>query len=105
MRTASPTTNGARLRVAVNVDVDPRDHDELLRKAESYATWGVDGFSPDGGQGALDGPRPRDGLGPGAGGGAAQAGRGPVLTEAFTLSRVLTARRPATAGADSRSVP
>ena len=41
MRTASPTTNGARLRVAVNVDVDPRDHDELLRKAESYATWGV----------------------------------------------------------------
>jgi putative protease len=36
--------HGARLRVALNVDVDPRDHDELLRKAESYATWGVDGF-------------------------------------------------------------
>jgi len=36
--------HGARLRVALNVDVDPRDHDELLRKAEGYATWGVDGF-------------------------------------------------------------
>ena len=36
--------HGARLRVALNVDVDPRDHDALLRKAESYATWGVDGF-------------------------------------------------------------
>jgi U32 family peptidase len=35
---------GARLRIALNVDVDPRDHDALLRKAESYATWGVDGF-------------------------------------------------------------
>jgi hypothetical protein len=30
--------HGARLRVALNVDVDPRDHDVLLRKAEGYAT-------------------------------------------------------------------
>ena len=36
--------HGARLRVALNVDVDPRDHDALLGKAEDYATWGVDGF-------------------------------------------------------------
>src|SRR5262245_53979313 len=36
--------HGARLRIALNVDVDPRDHDELLRKAERYATWAVDGF-------------------------------------------------------------
>ena len=36
--------HGARVRIALNVDVDPRDHDELLRKAEGYATWGVDGF-------------------------------------------------------------
>jgi putative protease len=26
------------------VDIDPKDHDELLRKAERYATWGVDGY-------------------------------------------------------------
>jgi U32 family peptidase len=36
--------HGARLRIALNVDIDPRDHDELSRKAEGYATWGVDGF-------------------------------------------------------------
>ncbi len=36
--------HGARLRVAFNVDIDPHDHDELLRKAERYATWQVDGF-------------------------------------------------------------
>jgi putative protease len=36
--------HGARLRVAFNVDIDPRDHDALLRKAERYATRGVDGF-------------------------------------------------------------
>jgi putative protease len=35
---------GARLRVALNVDIDPADHDELLRRAERYARWGVDGF-------------------------------------------------------------
>jgi putative protease len=33
---------GARLRVALNVDVDPADHDALMRKAEAYA--GADGF-------------------------------------------------------------
>ena len=36
--------HGARLRVALNVDVAPRDHDALLRKAEDFAAWGVDGF-------------------------------------------------------------
>jgi putative protease len=36
--------HGARLRIALNVDIDPKDHDELLRKAERYATWGVDGY-------------------------------------------------------------
>jgi putative protease len=36
--------HGARLRVALNVDIDPHDHDRLLRRAERYATWGVDGF-------------------------------------------------------------
>ena len=35
---------GARLRIALNVDIDLKDHDELLRKAERYATWGVDGY-------------------------------------------------------------
>lgn len=35
---------GARLRVALNVDVDPRDHDALLRRAEAYARAGADGF-------------------------------------------------------------
>jgi U32 family peptidase len=41
---------GARLRVALNTDIDPADHAELMRKAERYATAGVDGFimkSPD----------------------------------------------------------
>src|SRR5262245_6405855 len=37
--------HGARLRVALNVDIEPRDHDELLRKDEGYAQCGVDGFS------------------------------------------------------------
>jgi putative protease len=36
--------HGVRLRVALNVDVDPRDHAELLRKVEQYAEWGADGF-------------------------------------------------------------
>ncbi len=36
--------HGVRVRVALNVDIDPRDHDELLRRAERYATWAVDGF-------------------------------------------------------------
>lgn len=35
---------GARLRVALNTDIDPADHGELMRKAEGYAAAGVDGF-------------------------------------------------------------
>jgi putative protease len=35
---------GARLRVALNTDVDPADHDALMRKVEAYAAAGVDGF-------------------------------------------------------------
>jgi putative protease len=36
--------HGVRVRVALNVDIDPRDHDALLRKVDRYAAWGVDGF-------------------------------------------------------------
>ncbi len=36
--------HGARLRVALNVDIDPADHAELMRKVERYAAAGVDGF-------------------------------------------------------------
>lgn len=42
--------HGARLRVALNTDIDPADHGALMQKAERYATAGVDGFimkSPD----------------------------------------------------------
>jgi putative protease len=42
--------HGARLRVALNTDIDPADHGALMRKAERYAAAGVDGFimkSPD----------------------------------------------------------
>jgi len=42
--------SGARLRVALNTDIDPTDHGELMRKVERYAAAGVDGFimkSPD----------------------------------------------------------
>ena len=35
---------GARLRVALNTDIDPADHAELMRKVEAYARSGVDGF-------------------------------------------------------------
>ena len=35
---------GARLRVALNTDIDPADHAELMRKVERYAAAGVDGF-------------------------------------------------------------
>jgi U32 family peptidase len=35
---------GARLRVALNTDVDPADHDALMQKVEAYAARGVDGF-------------------------------------------------------------
>ncbi len=36
--------HGARLRVALNTDIDPADHAELMRKVERYAAAGVDGF-------------------------------------------------------------
>lgn len=36
--------HGARLRVALNTDIDPADHPALLRKAEAYAARGADGF-------------------------------------------------------------
>jgi putative protease len=36
--------HGARLRVALNTDIDPADHDALMRKAEAYAGRGADGF-------------------------------------------------------------
>jgi len=41
---------GARLRVALNTDIDPADHGELMRKVERFAAAGIDGFimkSPD----------------------------------------------------------
>jgi len=36
--------HGAKLRVALNVDIDTADHAEMLRKVEAYARAGVDGF-------------------------------------------------------------
>lgn len=36
--------HGSRLRVALNVDIDPVDHSALMRKVEAYASRGVDGF-------------------------------------------------------------
>ena len=33
-----------RLRAALNIDIEPGDHDAMLRKVERYATAGVDGF-------------------------------------------------------------
>lgn len=35
---------GAKLRVALNADIEETDHADMLRKVESYAAWGVDGF-------------------------------------------------------------
>ncbi len=35
---------GARLRVALNTDIDPADHGDLMRKVERYAAAGIDGF-------------------------------------------------------------
>ncbi|MBI3457822.1 MAG: U32 family peptidase [Candidatus Rokubacteria bacterium] len=35
---------GAKLRVALNADIEGRDHAEMMRKVEAYAQWGVDGF-------------------------------------------------------------
>ena len=35
---------GAKLRVALNADIEEDSHAEMLRKVEAYARWGVDGF-------------------------------------------------------------
>jgi U32 family peptidase len=35
---------GSKLRVALNADIDEKDHAEMMRKVEAYATGGVDGF-------------------------------------------------------------
>jgi len=35
---------GAKLRVALNTDIESADHPEMLRKVEAYGSWGVDGF-------------------------------------------------------------
>ncbi|MBI2461098.1 MAG: U32 family peptidase [Candidatus Rokubacteria bacterium] len=35
---------GARLRVALNADIEEADHAEMMRKVEAYACRGVDGF-------------------------------------------------------------
>jgi putative protease len=36
--------NGTKVRVALNADIEPADHSEMLRKVETYAAWGVDGL-------------------------------------------------------------
>lgn len=36
--------NGVKLRVALNADIEPSDHPQMLRKVEAYASWGVDGL-------------------------------------------------------------
>jgi U32 family peptidase len=36
--------HGAKLRVALNADLEPDSHDDMLRKLENYAAWGVDGL-------------------------------------------------------------
>jgi putative protease len=36
--------NGAKLRVALNADIELADHSQMLRKVDGYAAWGVDGF-------------------------------------------------------------
>ena len=35
---------GAKLRVALNADIEHADHAGMMRKVEAYARWGVDGF-------------------------------------------------------------
>lgn len=35
---------GAKLRVALNADIENADHGEMMRRVEAYARWGVDGF-------------------------------------------------------------
>src|SRR6266536_1536043 len=37
--------NGAKLRVALNADIELDDHSQMLRKVDAYAAWGVYGFS------------------------------------------------------------
>jgi putative protease len=36
--------HGAKLRVALNADIEGEAHADMLRKVEVYARWGVDGF-------------------------------------------------------------
>jgi putative protease len=36
--------HGVRLRAALNIDIEPGEHDAMLRKVERYARAGVDGF-------------------------------------------------------------
>jgi len=36
--------SGAKLRVALNADIELADHSQMLRKVDAYAAWGVDGF-------------------------------------------------------------
>lgn len=36
--------HGAKLRVALNCDIEPESHDDMLRKLDTYAAWGVDGL-------------------------------------------------------------
>lgn len=36
--------HGAKLRVALNADLEPDSYDDMLRKLEDYAAWGVDGL-------------------------------------------------------------
>lgn len=35
---------GAKIRVALNADIELDDHPDMMRKVEAYAGWGVDGF-------------------------------------------------------------
>jgi putative protease len=35
---------GAKLRVALNADIEDDSHADMLRKVEAYVDWGVDGF-------------------------------------------------------------
>jgi U32 family peptidase len=35
---------GAKLRVALNADIEDGDHPDMMRKVDAYAAWGADGF-------------------------------------------------------------
>jgi len=35
---------GAKLRIALNADIENADHPDMMRKVDAYAAWGVDGF-------------------------------------------------------------